>query len=156
MTGGRNPTSLAADALRGHTAWLVGGALRDELLGRPTADIDIVVDGDAGAAARAVARAARGPVFELSDEFGSWRVMAPDRTWQIDLSPLRGGSLNSDLALRDFTSTRSRNRSAAASASTRTAARRTSPRAGCAPSAARSLADDPLRVVRLVRLAARA
>ena len=97
------PWLIAREALPGATAWVVGGAVRDELLGRPPADVDIIVEGDVGAAARAVARAARGPAFELSDEFGSWRVMAPGRGWQIDLSPARGGSLESDLALRDFT-----------------------------------------------------
>jgi tRNA nucleotidyltransferase/poly(A) polymerase len=128
--------------------------VRDELLGRPTDDVDIVVEGDARTAARTVARAARGPAFELSDEFGSWRVMAPDRSWQIDVSPLRGGSLDSDLALRDFTVN--------AIAQPLGGGERVDPHGGADDLAAgrlravgqRSLADDPLRVVRLVRLAA--
>jgi tRNA nucleotidyltransferase/poly(A) polymerase len=84
-------------------AWLVGGALRDRLLGRTVLDLDLVVDGDVSAAAAAVAAAAGGPRFPLSEEFGAWRVIAPDRTWHIDLSPLRGGSLEADLGLRDYT-----------------------------------------------------
>jgi poly(A) polymerase len=146
--------AIAREALRERGAWLVGGAVRDGLLGRATGDLDIVVDGDVGAAARAVARAARGPVFELSDEFGSWRAMAPDRAWQVDLSPLRGGSLEADLALRDFTVN--------AIAEPLGGGERVDPHGGAADVAAgrlravgaRSFADDPLRVVRLVRLAA--
>ena len=41
-------------------AWLVGGIVRDLLRGRPVTDIDLVVEGDAGAAARALARSAGG------------------------------------------------------------------------------------------------
>jgi len=146
--------AIAREALRDRSAWLVGGAVRDDLLDRPTADLDVVVDGDVGGAARAVARAARGPAFELSDEFGSWRVMAPDRAWQVDLSPLRGGSLDADLALRDFTVN--------AIAEPLDGGERVDPQGGAADLAAGRLravgrhafADDPLRVVRLVRLAA--
>ncbi len=157
MTGGRNIPSaraIAREALRDRSAWLVGGAVRDGLLDRPTADLDVVVEGDVGGAARAVARAARGPAFELSDEFGSWRVMAPDRAWQVDLSPLRGGSLDADLALRDFTVN--------AIAEPLDGGERVDPQGGAADLAAgrlravgrQAFADDPLRVVRLVRLAA--
>ena len=95
----RSPARRCAAAAPGSSA--APSATRCSVA-RPT-DLDVVVDGDVGAAARALARAARGPLFELSDEFGSWRVMAPDRAWQVDLSPLRGGSLEADLALRDFT-----------------------------------------------------
>ena len=80
--------------------------------------------------------------------------MAPDRGWQIDLSPLRGGSLESDLALRDFTVN--------AIAEPLEGGGRVDPHGGVEDLAARrlravaprALADDPLRVVRLVRLAA--
>ncbi|HEV2774386.1 MAG TPA: HD domain-containing protein [Solirubrobacteraceae bacterium] len=149
-----NARTLIAEALRGRRAWLVGGAVRDAILGRATDDLDVAVEGDAGAAARALAKVARGPVFELSDEFGSWRVIAPDRTWQADLSPLRGGSLEADLALRDFTVN--------AIAEPLEGGPRIDPHDGAQDLAAgrlrsvspQSFVDDPLRVVRLVRLAA--
>ena len=41
--------------------------------------------------------------FELSEDFSGWRVVARDRSWQVDVQPMRGGSLEADLALRDFT-----------------------------------------------------
>jgi len=94
----------ARRALAGGRAWLVGGAVRDRLLARPTADFDVVVDGDPAAAARAVAReAGRAACFALSEEFGAWRVVARDGTWQLDVEPMRGAGLEADLALRDFT-----------------------------------------------------
>jgi poly(A) polymerase len=146
--------SLAREALQDRSAWLVGGAVRDDILGRATTDLDLAVEGDVRSAARALAGAAGGPLFELSDEFGSWRVLAVDRSWQADLSPLRGGSLEADLALRDFTVN--------AIAEPLGGGGRIDPYGGAADLAAgrlravgpRSFADDPLRVVRLVRLAA--
>jgi poly(A) polymerase len=149
-----DPFATTRDALAGIPAWLVGGAVRDSLLGRSTSDLDLVLEGDVGAAARRLARAVRGPVFELSDAFGSWRVIARDRSWHADLSPLRGGSLHADLALRDFTVN--------AIAQPLDGGERVDPHGGAADLAARrlravgpnALSDDPLRTLRLVRLAA--
>lgn len=150
-----SPDALAIvrAALADHRAWLVGGAVRDGLLRRVTSDLDLVVDGDVGAAARTLARAARGPAFELSDEFGAWRVLSRDRSWQADISPLRGGSLEADLALRDFTVN--------AIAEPLQGGERVDPHGGADDLTARRLravgprafADDPLRSLRLVRLA---
>ena len=84
-------------------AWLVGGALRDRLLGRPTGDYDLAVEGRPEPVARALARAARGHAFALSEAFGAWRVAARDHTWQLDVLPLAGESIEADLAARDFT-----------------------------------------------------
>jgi poly(A) polymerase len=147
------PLAIARAALPGLAAWLVGGAVRDQLLGRPVEDLDIVVDGDVRTAAKALSRAAGGPLFELSEAFGAWRVLAPDRSWQADLSPLRGGSLEADLALRDFTVN--------AIAEPLAGGPRVDPHGGVADLETRRLrmvapgafADDPLRVVRASRLA---
>ena len=94
----------ARSALTGTGAWVVGGAVRDRLLGRATCDVDVVVDGDPEQAARAVARAGgRAACFALSHDFGAWRVVARDGSWQVDVEPMRGESIEQDLALRDFT-----------------------------------------------------
>jgi poly(A) polymerase len=82
--------------------WIVGGAVRDAALGRPVTDLDLAVAGDPGAAAKALARELGEHAFELSAEFGTWRVVAPGR-WQVDVTALRGDSIEDDLALRDFT-----------------------------------------------------
>jgi poly(A) polymerase len=77
--------------------------VRDRLLGRPVLDLDIAVEGDPRAIARHLALVAGGPVFQLSGQFGAWRVHAPDRAWQIDVAVLQGDSIDADLAQRDFT-----------------------------------------------------
>jgi putative nucleotidyltransferase with HDIG domain len=84
-------------------AWLVGGAVRDRLLGRPTGDYDVAVTADARQLARTLARATRAHAFELSEGFGAWRVTARDRSWQLDLLPLAGETIEEDLGKRDFT-----------------------------------------------------
>lgn len=98
-----DPLAAARAALQGEPAWLVGGAVRDRLLGRPVFDFDVVLAGSAEEVARAVARGAGGAVFALSDAFGAWRVTGPGRAWQLDLMALEGDSIETDLGRRDFT-----------------------------------------------------
>ena len=66
-----DPLEAAREGLGGEPAWIVGGAVRDRLLGRETTDLDIALAGDAEAAASAIARVARGTPFALSDAFGA-------------------------------------------------------------------------------------
>jgi poly(A) polymerase len=94
---------LAVLAKLAPEAWLVGGAVRDRALGRETADLDVTIAGPVAEAARSVARAAGGVAFELSEAFGAWRVVAHDRTWQLDLLPLDGATIEEDLSRRDLT-----------------------------------------------------
>jgi putative nucleotidyltransferase with HDIG domain len=91
------------EALAGREAWVVGGTLRDELLGRATSDVDLAVADDPEGAARALAEAVRGPVFRLSETFGAWRVIDRRGGRTFDVSPLQGDSIEADLAQRDFT-----------------------------------------------------
>jgi putative nucleotidyltransferase with HDIG domain len=143
-------------ALAGRPAWLVGGAVRDHALGRRSslADVDVVVEGDPAESARAVARAAgRAACFALSEEFGAWRVVASDGSWQVDVEALRGGSIEEDLRLRDFTVN--------AIAEPIDGGELVDPLGGLPDLAARRLrmagpsafAEDPLRVLRLARVA---
>ncbi len=149
---------VARAALAGERAWIVGGAVRDRALGREAgADVDVIVDCDPAAAAKALAEAARSggqgaACFALSREFGGWRVLARDGSWQVDVEPLRGGSLDADLHLRDFTVN--------AVAEPVCGGTPIDPLGGLADLAAGRLRvasvdafeDDPLRVLRLVRL----
>ncbi len=83
MSGGLQPVRAA---LAGRRAWLVGGVVRDRALGREQAavDVDVVIDGDPAEAAHAVARAGEpAACFALSEEFGAWRVVARDHSWQV-------------------------------------------------------------------------
>jgi poly(A) polymerase len=84
-------------------AWIVGGALRDELLGRPVRDVDVAVSGDPARPAGELARRLGGPVFRLSEAFGAWRVIDRDGGRVYDLSPLQGETIDDDLRRRDFT-----------------------------------------------------
>ena len=97
------PVRAVRDALAGTEGWIVGGTVRDALLGRPVRDVDLAVAGDPEAAARAVADAVRGPVFSLSDEFSAWRAIARREGFVCDVSPLQGETIETDLANRDFT-----------------------------------------------------
>jgi poly(A) polymerase len=94
----------AAQALTGVAdAWVVGGAVRDAALGREVTDLDLAIAGDPGVAARALAAELGEHAFELSAEFRTWRVISQSRAWQVDLTALRGGGIDADLAERDFT-----------------------------------------------------
>lgn len=92
---------LAAEIVDGERAWVVGGAVRDELLGREVVDLDIAC-ASPERAARAYASRAAGAVFPLSVRHGGWRV-ALERGSTVDFTPLQGGSIEADLATRDFT-----------------------------------------------------
>lgn len=91
---------LAQEVLAGEEAWVVGGAVRDELLGRELVDLDIAV-GDPRKAARAFAKRAGGAPFALSERHGAWRV-ALEHGRTVDFTPLPG-PIEDDLATRDFT-----------------------------------------------------
>ena len=67
------------------------------------ADLDLAVTGDPGVSARAIAAELGVHAFELSAEFGTWRVVAKDGAWQVDATALRGEAINADLGERDFT-----------------------------------------------------
>jgi poly(A) polymerase len=143
------------EALGDARAWVVGGAVRDRLLGRRGADddIDVVLEGDARPAARRIAKAAGGAAFELSDVFGGWRVVGPRQAWQVDLQPIQGDTLEDDLAARDLTVN--------AMAEPLRGGDLVDPHGGRADLAARRLRmvapsafdADPLRTLRLARLA---
>src|ERR671936_2051314 len=81
-------------------AWIVGGAVRDEALGRPVVDLDVAL-ADPEQAARTYAGRSGGAPFPLSERHGAWRVALSDgRT--VDFTPLNG-PIEGDLATRDFT-----------------------------------------------------
>lgn len=94
--------------VRGVRAYLVGGYVRDFLLGRATADIDIAVQGDAREIARDLAEALSGTFVLLDDENRIGRVVVSGQyapsggSWNVDLSSLRG-DIENDLRQRDFT-----------------------------------------------------
>jgi poly(A) polymerase len=79
--------------------YLVGGAVRDALLGRDFSDIDWLVPKPAEAARRAALELG-GHVFALDEDRGHWRVVANGISRDY-ISP--EGDLETDLRRRDFT-----------------------------------------------------
>jgi tRNA nucleotidyltransferase/poly(A) polymerase len=94
--------SAAREALGGATGWIVGGTVRDALLDRPLADLDLAVAADPGQAAKAIANELDATPFRLSEEFGAWRVVTRDHSFTCDVAPLQGATIEEDLAHRDF------------------------------------------------------
>jgi tRNA nucleotidyltransferase/poly(A) polymerase len=100
--------------------WLVGGALRDLLLGRPTKDVDLAVEAGAGSALELAARLAALPGWSLEarhDRFGTATLAAPGGL-RVDLAATRReeyaspaslpvitgtATIDDDLGRRDFT-----------------------------------------------------
>lgn len=146
---------LAREALGGGEGiWIAGGAVRDAALGREVVDLDLAVKGDPAMPAKTIARSAGGNSFELSAEFSTWRAVAADGSWQIDVTALRGETIEVDLAERDFT--------VGAVAVPLAGGEALDPHGGLADLEARvlrvvgerSFATDPLRLLRAARLAA--
>jgi len=148
-------------------AWVVGGAVRDLLLGagETVVDLDLVIEGDAVAAARQLAAALGGPLV-THEAFGTATVEAGGHVYDLAtaraesyaapgaLPDVRAGTIEEDLLRRDFTVN-----AIAVSFDGRVCA---------APHAfedldarvlrvlhRRSFEDDPTRLLRLVRYATR-
>jgi poly(A) polymerase len=137
-------------------AWIVGGAIRDALLGEDVADADLAVDpGREQVHAKAIAKVAGGTAFPLSAEHATWRVVSPSGEWHFDVAALRADSIESDLQARDFTVN--------AIAIPLMGGEPIDPTGGLADADARLLRaasgeafdQDPLRLLRAPRLAAR-
>lgn len=86
-------------------AWLVGGTVRDDVLGRPVHDIDLVVPNGGLRLARALADALGAAYFPLDSTRDVGRVvvrLADGDSFVIDVARLRGPTLEADLLARDF------------------------------------------------------
>ncbi len=149
--------------------WLVGGAVRDLLLGGDPKDLDVLVESDALAAANRMAARLGGEV-EATGRFDTATVRAPEVAFDLArartetyprpgaLPEVAPATLEEDLPRRDFTV----NALAGALAGQRLGELRAPPgalddlRAGILrvfhPS---SFRDDPTRLLRLARLAGR-
>ena len=155
----RRPLGCLSALLGSAAGWLVGGALRDALLGQAVNELDVVVPTGALMLGRALADTLPGSGFVVLDERRETCRVVSDL--QIDIAALRAPTLADDLRGRDFTV----NALAASihdlvvtgSASVEDSTDGLDDLAArivrvCGP---RSLDDDPLRALRAVRLAIR-
>jgi poly(A) polymerase/tRNA nucleotidyltransferase (CCA-adding enzyme) len=84
----------------GRDGWVVGGAVRDALLGRVAGDLDLAVPTGALRLGRALADGLGWSFVPLDAERGVCRIVGGR---QIDIADFRGPDLGADLAGRDFT-----------------------------------------------------
>mgnify|MGYP001324456833 FL=1 len=86
--------------------YLVGGAVRDIILGRKVRDFDFVIEGLVRPVGRNLANELNGKFYVIDDDRNMVRVLLnadSDEYYCIDISQLNGSTLEEDLYSRDFT-----------------------------------------------------
>ena len=138
--------------------FLVGGAIRNALLGQAAHDLDFAVEKNTEKLARKVSRELQSSFFPLDNERETYRLIlkADDgQLMNIDFAGMRGGNIDSDLESRDFTIN-------AMAVNLNDPQKLIDPLGGaqdlkekvvksCTP---RSIQDDPIRILRAIRFAA--
>ena len=146
---------------------VVGGAVRDALLGAVPRELDVVVEGDATPVARRAAERLGGTVV-VHDRFGTATVRSPAATFDVvsartetyahpgalpDVTP--GASIEQDLARRDFTVNAIALRLADGAIAEWPGAREDLAAGVLRVLHERSFEDDPTRLLRMARYGAR-
>ncbi len=145
------------DALPNQEIYLVGGAVRDILLNRLSRDFDFAVPSNGISLARRVANALKADFMVLDNARDTGRVIVTESDGTrifLDFATYRGNNLEEDLRARDFTinaiafdlRTQTLNDPLNGASDLHAKLIRE-----CSPT---SLSDDPVRVLRAVRLAA--
>ncbi|MEK7388975.1 MAG: HD domain-containing protein [Elusimicrobiota bacterium] len=154
-----------ARAAAAQQVWLVGGAPRDALLGRPILDLDLAC-ADARILAARLARSFRGTLVVLDEANSVYRIALPPKPGktlrQIDVAGLQGKTILEDLGRRDFTINALAFELGKTIPASIASTSFLDPRKGLGDLAAGlvradvedNLTDDPLRLLRAVRLAA--
>ena len=138
--------------------YLVGGAVRDALLGEDGYDLDFAAPEGAITLAFRVGDALSAPAFALDQERDIGRVVLPDGQTVLDFARFRQGTLEADLRDRDFTIN-----AMAVPADSLDRAHLIDPCGGLGDlqrgvvrlTHERALADDPVRALRALRIGAR-
>ncbi|KPJ75930.1 MAG: hypothetical protein AMJ54_13460 [Deltaproteobacteria bacterium SG8_13] len=96
------PSEFRFPGIGPRTTFIVGGSVRDLLLGRPALDTDIAVTGDPQVFARQLARRLSGSRVEIGKSaLTIHRVVVGSRIF--DVSAIHGDGIEEDLHRRDFT-----------------------------------------------------
>ncbi len=137
--------------------YLVGGAVRDFLLSRPSPDLDFALPANGISLARTVANALGAAFLPLDDERDTGRVIFTDEDGSrvfLDFAVYRGADLIEDFRARDFTinaiAYNLRDETIIDPTEGGKDLRAKTIRA-CSPT---SLSDDPVRILRAIRQAA--
>ena len=134
---------------------LVGGAVRDALLGRlsPTPDLDLVVPADALGETRRLAQRFGGACVVLDEQRDMARLVV--KGWTIDLARQEGADLTADLQRRDYRINAIALRLAPTPELVDPCGGLNDLKAGLLTAVAeQNLIDDPLRLLRGIRIAA--
>lgn len=97
--------TVAQKVAQGRAVFLVGGAVRDLLLGRSAYDLDFASEESGLQVGRRVAEALEGDFYALDPErdIGRVLVIRESHRWTLDFASLRGPTIEADLQGRDFT-----------------------------------------------------
>lgn len=83
--------------------YLVGGSLRDAILGREINDYDLVLEGDIDPFLKLYKRKhPESTLFPLSEEDEEYRIVITEDLW-LDITSVKGKDIYEDLKKRDFT-----------------------------------------------------
>lgn len=96
------PRILQEQGQTNQQIYLVGGAIRDQLLGREMKDLDFVVSEGPEGLADGVSKALGGKVILLDEIHRIYRVILSDGSI-LDFSQMKGSTIGEDLSHRDFT-----------------------------------------------------
>ncbi len=88
---------------RGIQLYLVGGSVRDLLLNRPIADLDLALAGDAITFAKAFAAKIGEAFVKLEEQPPTARIVIRETQLTLDFAGFRAETLEGDLRLRDLT-----------------------------------------------------
>ena len=93
------------DDLHCGDAYIVGGTVRDILIGKDPDDIDIAVPGQSEIYARTLSEKIEGTLFILDKKRSVFRFLTKSKfpPFYYDISPIRGEDIYTDLSHRDFT-----------------------------------------------------
>ncbi len=138
--------------------FLVGGAIRNVLLGQEINDLDFAVSGNTGKIARRVCNLLHTDFYTLDSSRETYRLILQTNNGKrlyVDFSKMRGATIDADLTSRDFTIN-------AMAVNLNDPLKLIDPLGGaidlqgkivraCSP---QSIADDPIRILRAIRFAA--